>query len=231
MITPDRSVLVQMAGYVQQWEAAHDRRSIFLGCYALMTGNMLDALETGRFADDAWVARLLQRFAEYYFDALELYEARQPETPRVWQLAHDTAQREPVMTVQQLLIGVNAHINYDLVFAVAELLSPEWDALTAEQRAQRRADYDLVNAIIGETIDRVQDQILEVRSPWLDIIDKAFGPLDEWLISKLIGRWRDEVWLNAIRYVETLAPDERAALRAHIEAEALHLGRTILVGQ
>ncbi len=72
---------------------------------------------------------------------------------------------------------------------------------------------------------------MEVRSPWLDIIDKAFGPLDEWLISKLIGRWRDDVWLNAIRYVETLAPDERAALRAHIEAEALHLGRTILVGQ
>jgi hypothetical protein len=227
----DRTVLLQMNQHVQQWEAARDRRSIFLGCYAMMTGNMLDAVETGRFADDAWVMRLLQRFAEYYFQALKLYEARQPETPRVWQLAHDTAQREPVMTVQQLLIGVNAHINYDLVFAVAELLSPEWAALTTEQRAQRRADYDLVNAIIGETIDRVQDQILEARSPWLDFIDKLLGPVDEWLISEIITRWRDEVWHNALRYVETLAPDEREALRRDIETEALQLGRAILAGK
>ena len=231
MTALNRTVLAQMNQHMEQWEAAHDRRSIFLGCYAMMTGNMLDALEAGRFADDAWVAHLLQHFAEYYFNALTQYEARQPDTPSVWQLAHDVARRDDVLSVQQLMIGVNAHINHDLVFAVAELLSPDWAAFSAEQRAQRRADFDLVNAIIGETIDRVQDQILERHSPWLDLIDKAFGPLDEWLISKLIGRWRDDVWLNAIRYVETLAPDERSALRAHIEAEALHLGRTILVGQ
>jgi hypothetical protein len=231
MTTPDRSVLIRMGNNVQQWEAAHDRRGIFLGCYALMTGNMLDALDAGRFADDAWVARLLQRFAEYYFDALELYEARQPATPRVWQLAHETALRENVMTVQQLLIGVNAHINYDLVFAVAELLSPEWETLTAEQRDQRRADYDLVNAIIGETIDRVQDQILEARSPWLDLVDRLLGPVDEWLISEIIMRWRDEVWREAVRYVQTATPDEREALRHHVEREALQLGRAILAGK
>lgn len=231
MTTPDRPIIRQMSAHVQPWEVAHDRRSIFLGCYAMMTGNMLDAVDTGRFADDAWVARLLQRFAEYYFEALELYEARNPETPHVWQLAHDTAQRETVMTVQHLLIGVNAHINYDLVFAVAELLSSEWDSLTAAQRAQRRADYDLVNAIIGETIDRVQDQILEARSPWLDLIDKLLGPVDEWLISEVITRWRDEVWRQAVRYVETPAPDEREAQRHDIEAEALRLGRAILAGK
>jgi len=231
MTTPNRAVLNQMNQRVQEWEAAHDRRSIFLGCYAMMTGNMLDALDTSRFADDAWVARLLARFAQYYFEALESYEMHQPETPHVWQLAHDTAQHEHVMTVQHLLIGVNAHINFDLVFAVAELLSPEWDTLTAEQRAQRRADYDLVNAIIGETIDRVQDQILEVRSPWLDIIDKLLGPVDEWLISEVISHWRDDVWQNAMRYVETPAPDERRALRERVEAEALQLGRAILVGR
>ena len=229
MTIPDRTVLLQMNDRVRQWEAAHDRRSIFLGCYAMMTGNMLDALDTSRFADDDWVARLLGRFAEFYFDALELYEARQPETPHVWRLAHDTAQREHVMTVQHLLIGVNAHINYDLVFAVAELLSPEWDALTPEQREQRHADYNRVNAIIGETIDRVQDQILEVRSPWLDVIDKLLGPVDEWLISEVITHWRDDVWRAAVQYLETPTPEEREVLRHHIEAEALRLGHAILV--
>ena len=218
-----------MNTYVQRWEAARDRRSIFLDCYAMMTGNMLDALDTGRFADDDWVARLLQHFAEYYFDALELYEARSPTTPRVWQLAHDNAQHEHVMTVQHLLLGVNAHINYDLVFAVAELLTPEWETLTAEQRDQRRADYVLVNAIIGETIDRVQDQILEVRSPWLDLVDKLMGPVDEWLISEIIAHWRDAVWRDAIQYLETGSPDERARLKQKVEDAALQRGHEILV--
>ncbi len=229
MTIPDRTVLLQMDNHVQRWDAVHDRRSIFLGCYAMMTGNMLDALDTGRFADDDWVARLLQRFAEYYFDALELYEARSLTTPRVWKLAHDNAQHEHVMTVQHLLLGVNAHINYDLVFAVAELLTPEWETLTEAQRDQRHADYERVNAIIGETIDRVQDQILEVRSPWLDVVDKLMGPVDEWLISEIIAHWRDTVWRDAIQYLETPSPDERARLKQKVEDAAMQRGHEILI--
>lgn len=218
-----------MTDRVQAWEAAQDRRSIFLACYATMTGNMLDALEAGRFGDTAWVARLLQRFAEYYFDALACYERRlESEVPPVWLLAHEAALRDDAMTVQHLLVGVNAHINYDLVFAVAELLSPEWTTLPDEQRAKRRADYDLVNAIISESIDRVQDAVLEVRSPWLDVVDKILGPVDEWLISDLITRWRDEVWRQAVRYVEVSDPDAREALRRAVEGEALRTGRAIL---
>ncbi len=224
----DRTVLSQMNERVQQWEAARDRRSIFLGCYALMTSNMLDALDAGRFIDDDWVARLLRHFAEYYFDALELYEARNPITPRVWQLAHDTAQHARFMTVQQLLIGVNAHINYDLVFATAELLEPEWSTLTGEQREQRRRDYESVNSIIGETIDSVQDQILEPHSPWLELVDRLMGPIDEWLISELIEHWRDEVWRQAVQYLETSTAEERAALRAHVETSAMRRGHDIL---
>lgn len=228
MTSLDRTVLHQMNERVQLWEAAHDRRSIFLGCYALMTGNMLDALDAGRFSDDEWVARLLRRFAQYYFDALEAYEARTPTTPRVWQLAHDTAQHARFMTVQQLLIGVNAHINYDLVFATAELLQAEWPTLSAEQREQRRRDYELVNSIIGQTIDRVQDQILEPHSPWLELVDRLMGPVDEWLISELIEHWRDEVWRFAVQYLETSTAEEREALRAHIETSALRRGHDIL---
>ncbi|MFN8596491.1 MAG: DUF5995 family protein [Anaerolineae bacterium] len=228
MTSIDRTVLLQMNERVQHWEDAHDRRSIFLGCYALMTGNMLDALDAGRFIDDEWVARLLRRFAQYYFDALALYEARSSTTPRVWQLAHGTAQHARFMTVQQLLIGVNAHINYDLVFATAELLQPEWAALSTDQREQRRRDYELVNSIIGQTIDSVQDQILEPQSPWLDVVDRLMGPVDEWLISELIEHWRDEVWRQAVQYLDTSTAEEREALRVHIEKSALRRGHDIL---
>ena len=76
--------------------------------------------------------------------------------------------------------------------------------MSAEQRVQRHADHELVNRIIGETVDAVQDQIIDRHSPWFDFVDKLLGPVDEWLTSRLISHWREEVWDNAVRYLESL---------------------------
>jgi len=223
-----RPVLIRMTTLVDQWEAAHDRRAIFLGCYRLMTSNMLDAIEAGRFQDAVWVSSLLHRFADYYFDALACYEQRRPDAPVVWQLAFDVTRDEDVTTLQHLLLGVNAHINFDLVFTLVDQLAPEWAELTDERRAQRHADHTLVNRIIGETVDAVQDQVIDRHSPWYDFVDKLLGPVDEWLTSRLISRWREEVWENAVCYLEAATPAERAALRQRIEQQALRLGSDML---
>ena len=228
MTSEEKSVLTRMTTLVDQWEAAHDRRAIFLGCYRLMTCNMLDAIDAGRFQDDVWVANLLQRFADYYFDALTCHDRRHPDTPAVWQLAFDATRDEDVTTLQHLLLGVNAHINFDLVFTLVDQLAPEWANLSVDQREQRRADHELVNRIIGETVDAVQDQVIDRHSPWYDFVDKLLGPVDEWLTSRLISRWREEVWENAVCYLEAATPAERAALRQRIEQQALRLGSDML---
>jgi hypothetical protein len=221
-------VLIRMSALVDQWEAAHDRRAIFLGCYQLMTRNMLDAIDAGRFQDDVWVARLLHCFADYYFAALDRFEQNSPDTPAVWQLAFNATRDEDVTTLQHLLLGVNAHINFDLIFALYDQLAPEWDSLSVEQRAQRHADHELVNRIIGETVDTVQDQVIERHSPWFEWVDKLLGPVDEWLTSQLISRWREEVWNHAVNYLELTTPDEREALRQRIEQQAVRLGTEML---
>ena len=149
-----------------------------------MTRNMLDAVDAGEFADAAWVSRLLHHFAGYYFGALDAYEAGEEGTPEVWRCAHDAARRSNTPAISLLLLGVNAHINYDLVLAVADLLEPEWPCLSNAKRRARYEDYCRVNDIIGRTIDRVQDGILEKREPIMALIDTLFGPMDEWLVSR-----------------------------------------------
>jgi hypothetical protein len=189
---------------------------------------MLDAIDAGRFQDDVWVANLLQRFADYYFDALTCYDRRHPDTPAVWQLAFDATRDEDVTTLQHLLLGVNAHINFDLVFTLVDQLAPEWADLPADRRKRRRADHELVNRIIGETVDAVQDHVIDRHSPWFDFVDKLLGPVDEWLTSRLIGHWREEVWENAVCYLESTTPEEREALRQRIEQQAMRLGNDML---
>ena len=130
--------------------------------------------------------------------------------------------------IQNLTLGVNAHINYDLVFALADLLDPEWAALSEEIRQSRYRDYCHVNEIITQTIDRVQDQIIEPNDAWMGWVDRLMGPVDEWMVARLITDWREQVWENAIRLIRDTDDEQRASLRQRIEQHSLEKAHSIL---
>jgi len=206
---------------LRQWQEASDDRAFFLNCYLLMTRNMYVAIQQREFVDSAWVSRLLTHFAEYYFSALQKYEDNSAATPEVWRHAFDKT-RDPYLTpLQKLLLGVNAHINYDLVLTLVDILRPEWENLTDIQRVWRYADHYHVNEIIGRTIDTVQDRVLEPAMPILELIDRVLGNIDENLIIHLITRWRESVWLNTLHLLEADPIKVKHELIRGVESEAL----------
>jgi hypothetical protein len=195
----ESGTLLTMLHQIKQWEAVQDRRSIFLSCYSTMTRNVLQGIADHRFIDPGWVARLVDRFADYYFQPLYRYDQGETQVPLVWRRVHDASTRRSLHVLQHLMLGVNAHINYDLVITLAELLQGEWDSLPEDRQQDRFSDHCKINQIIAETIDEVQDRIV-VRMDWrMDIVDKLLGRLDEKLCSGLITYWRAEVWENALQ--------------------------------
>ncbi len=226
-LKPAESLLKQMFDQAAVWKAAADNRYIFLQCYALMSRNMLRALEAGEFHDRRWVSRLLHHFADYYFEALSEYEGGECRS-RVWRHAHEVTCGRNLLSVQYLLLGVNAHINYDLVLSLVDVLEPEWASLDPARREERYRDHLHVNTVIAATIDTVQDEVLEKHTPWLDILDRLLGRTDEWLISRLITRWREEVWQEAVRFLESAAPQQRRQLREALEARVVERAEQLL---
>lgn len=216
-----------MRAQINTWEKTRDRRSEFLSCYRLMTENMLSAIQTAEFIDPPWVSNLLNHFAGYYFNALEAYESNSRSVPVVWQQAFDAARQPEMQVLQNLLLGMNAHINFDLTFALVDMLEKEKDALPREKKEQRFSDHCHVNAIIHRTIDAVQDTIIEPQEPVFEIIDQLLGPVDEWAVSVLITHWREEVWENAVDLLE-IEPMNRGASARRIEMEALKRSKIIL---
>ena len=224
----DDPVIEKMQQLTETWESSGDRRAIFLGCYTMMTRNMLAAIESGEFEDNPWVFRLLQRFADYYFEALASFQ-RQPEAaPDVWQVAFHASQMPKTLVMQNLVLGVNAHINYDLVFALGDMLQPEWGELSPEQREGRYRDHCRVNEIIYQTINGVQDQVVERYSRLMGLVDVLMGPVDEWMTSGLIRDWREEVWENAVHILEASGETERDALLLAIRQRAVQRAHAIL---
>jgi hypothetical protein len=224
-------VIDRMQALVEHWEQVRDRRADFLTCYCLMTSNMLAAIEAGEFHDPAWVDALLQHFAEYYFVALEDYERGSSGTPAIWRFTFNTARKGQALVLQNLLLGINAHINYDLVLALVDVLDPEWGSLTPERRQSRYEDHRHVNDIIGRTVDSVQDQVVEPDLPVMRMIDAMLGPVDEWMASRLISGWRESVWAAATEMLDCTLREEREALRTQIEAEALRRAQVILISR
>jgi hypothetical protein len=217
----------QMGTLVTQWQAARDDKALFLDCYRMMTGNVLAEIEGPSFNDPAWVGGLLEHFAEYYFVALQAYQENPNSAPQAWQLAHRAAADSRVSALQKLLLGVNAHINYDLVLTLVDMLVDEWAEHNPAQRESRYADHCRINEVIGLTIDAVQDEVLEPAMPIMALLDQLLGPVDEIMISGLISQWREMVWENASELLEMVDSDERAARISEIEQEVVRIGHMI----
>lgn len=221
------STLDRMRAQVEVWDATGDGRAVFLDCYARMTEAVDAAIAAGRFVDAAWVATLVDRFAGYYFDSIDGGD-RQVPIPEPWILAHAAAVGNDASAIQLLLAGVNAHINYDLVATLVDVLEPEWRVLDDLGRAERRSDYDTVNRIIVETADLVQDDVLERRAPALDLLDRAFGRWDERAATRLLTGWRTRVWHDALELLDERS-DRRAVHLSAIERRCARRARWLLL--
>lgn len=216
-----------MTAQIAVWDEAGDGRAVFLDCYARMTTAVDDALVAGEFGDGPWVAELLDRFAGYYFSTLD--DERAGPVPEPWVVAHTAALGRRSTVLQLLLAGVNAHINYDLVLTLVDLLDDEWMDLDEDGRERRRADYDHINRVISTTADGVQDFVVERRAPGLDLFDKILGPLDERIAVKVLTGWRTRVWSQAIATMAEREPDRRGVRVGTLERQCARRGRWILL--
>ncbi len=221
-------IIGQMEQLVRQWTEKADDRAVFLSCYMRMTSNVLIENKPETFHDPIWVNTLLHHFAGYYFVALDAYEKKVATTPVIWLIAHNTAMETKKSVLQKLLLGVNAHINYDLSLTLYDLFHENWQQLSQNERDLYYEDYTRVNDIISITIDAVQDEIIAPEMPNMQMLDKILGRADEWLISKLIVAWREEVWNNAVNLLSAKNKEERDLIITQIEADAIRRNDAIL---
>ena len=184
------------------------------------TGDLPGLLPADDGKHGAWVTRLIDHFAGYYFRALDAYD-RGSDLSQCWQRAFDETRQPGTTVIQQLLMGVSAHISCDLVLVLDDLLRPVWAQLSAAERERRHADYRLVNTIIGETIDTVQDEVIVPYAQLMGLIDQLAGPFDEWLTARLLSNWRDDVWQRTMGLLAENNDERRAALRRDADQTAL----------
>ena len=195
-----------------------DRRVVFLRVYHEMTKEVCNAIDgredyAGRpvFLDPDWVKGLSGSFASLYFGSLTVRD-RKGERDRAWRAADRAAADERSAVLLNVLLGINAHINYDLAQAIAANLD---DAVLQDPGAlqRRRFDHDQVNNLLVRSMERIQDILARDHAPGLGVADRLMGRIDERLSQWALSHYRERVWDNAVTLALARAAD-RAQGRA-----------------
>lgn len=195
-----------------------DGIAAFSELYGIITQNVLDTVDgtaERTFTDPAFLTELDLHFARRYFAAVRAWEAGDAATPACWAVLFDS-RRDGFGEANFAACGVNAHINYDLAFALLET----WR--THPPTDGRRADYDLVNEIFKEEMDRLRE-IFPTMLAQIDDDGSMLDDLGNFMSSVLVTWTRSQAWDAAYdvrRHYDETEPDGGAAYRrAHRRLE------------
>ena len=192
--------------------------------YLRITTSVLERLYEGRFADPAFLSRLDVEFAARYFDALRQWGDQSTACPRVWSVLFCRIAGPDCRPLPSASAGVNAHINFDLPFA----LVTTFDHLGTDpvDEGDQHHDYLQINEIFAEAIPELRRGYLD---RWQLLIDTMNGDLDDWWQGEVVEYTRNIAWRNAQRLwaVRHDLP-ATAKERSRLDGNAAAVGRLLL---
>lgn len=212
------SVIDDMTRRWRALDADGDFRAVFAASYLATTENVLRAANTpGIFRDPSWIVRIDCDFAERYTGAFDAFD-RGERCPRPWEIAFRHATERRTAVLQDILLGMNAHIAFDLPFSLDATIEPD---ATPERLAERRADYERLNEVLAGAVDEVQRRAAWAYDPMMMLADVALGDLDEGLTSRVIEVWRTRVWERFLLLRQAADPESRKLVEGYVEGTAV----------
>ncbi len=194
----------------QALDATCDPDAIFSLLYLITTGAVGDLVAADHFADNPYLVAWDADFAGRYFAAYDAYHDGQP-TPEPWRVAFEHAASGTSTVGEDLLLGMNAHVNYDLAFSAYAMELP--------QRGLKD-EYDRVNdAFWNVPIPQGNEFAARYQPGTTRDPDQNLTLADEATVELLIS-WREAAWLNAQALAAAPNDATRALVAASIEAAA-----------
>lgn len=190
-------LLARMDGLLKPMRAAGDERQHFLATYMRTTLEVKHEIERGAFVDNTWTERWDIAFADLYLDALDEWNAK-GSAPGPWSIAFEAANVTPrVPPLRHLLLGMNAHVNYDLPQALIQVITDqEFDNPVLV--ARRARDHERIDGILSSRVAAEDAELKKVEQPGdRTILDHLLTPFNRAGSKRFLKEARGKVWRNA----------------------------------
>ena len=170
--SPIAAVLSDMQERLDRLPPRLSHQRVFLSTYQRTTQAVGEAIARGHFEDPGWVERWDVAFAELYLTALDTELDGGSRLSRPWRLAF--AASPDLHPLQHVLLGINAHINYDLPQALLAVISDD-DFSDSVLIERRRRDHERIDAVLSARVS-AEDAELAGRRTLIDRLLTSIEP-------------------------------------------------------
>ena len=174
-------------------------RRTFIETYQRTTQAVGAEIGGAGFEDPDWVVRWDVVFADFFLTAHDRDQAGVDHgpagVPRPWRLAFGADDDLP--TLVHLLLGMNAHINYDLPQAMLAVIDED-DFTDPVLLDRRRRDHERIDRILASRVTAEDQVIGGPRS----VLDRLLTPANRLSSRRMLREARGKVWLNVAQLHE-----------------------------
>jgi hypothetical protein len=214
-------LVARMVALLQRLEADGDPARFFLATYLRITRAVRTAVADGRFEDPSWVAQWDVDFAGLYLDALEAYRRDPATAPAPWRKAFGA--KASVRPQGHVLLGVNAHINFDLPQSLVRVIPGE-EFADPVALARRERDHERIDRVLASRVTAEDAELQRVGDPRTRL-DRLMAPLNHAASRRFLRESRRKVWANTtVLHGARMAGDGEYRRRL-AELSALSAGR------
>lgn len=212
-MNPIEQLLSDLELIVRETLALKHRAGYFAAIYRQVTVEVRTRIADGRFEDNSRMIRFAALFGSRYVDAYRSFRAGRDITG-AWRVALANATSGTLIILQDLLLGINAHVNLDLGVSAAAI-----------GLQGLKNDFEQLNDVISGLTDRAQAAINHF-SPALGVLDFLGGRTDEQIVNFSLGVAREDAWHSAVLLTATPTAGLEAAIRA-IDRRAALVARRV----
>ena len=199
---------------------AEDGLACFNYLYREITTEVWEQIQRGGFRSEEFISRFDVEFAKRYLDAVVPRTDGRP-VPESWRVLMDRRSEPEINRIQFAVAGVNAHVDFDLAFALLTTCR----ALGRPFGKDERYDYNKINDIFGEHMRSLRQHF---EDPWMRLLDGGLLSLcaDEGG-ELMVVIARDLAW-NRAKRLSTLTGREFDEESAEIDHRAAIVGTALL---
>jgi uncharacterized protein DUF5995 len=203
-----------------------DHRAVFATTYLELTQEIRRYADSdgGTLKDPNYLFTEDALFADFYFDTFKALETG-GEVPPAWRIAFEQAARGQITGAQEMLLGINAHVQNDMPFVIAALGVRRPDGTT------RKPDHDAINEVLNRGYEPVVEAIRQRYDPLMSLTNSSLSPADNIGGLEMVRVWRELVWRNAERLLTAPTASARQQVANQIEANAAGWARGIALTQ
>ncbi len=182
-------VIQALTTIVEDCEQSQSRTGYFAALYKRMTMAVKTGIDHGAFINGNRMEKLDVTFAARYLDAHQAY-LNGEVCSTSWHYTFDGCSNESLTVIQQLILGINTHINLDLAIASAAVAP-------GDSIYDLETDFNRINEVIASLFDDVQESLEEVWLP-MRLLERVGKTQETDVLNFSIGAARKAAWANAV---------------------------------